>query len=1059
MKPYLQHHIQAYFIYLNYYSKMQGNPKLYLFAIALLFAVSQAFCQKTESSRTPDLKYYESLELMKHSQFEAARKGFSEYIESQNDNRSELTVNAIYYRAQSAMELFHKDSEYLMEHFVLNYPESMWYEDAVLDLGNYNFNRRDYDDALRWLNEIDERDLNVLQKQDVQFKKGFSAFELEKFEESKRAFYELKDQEGDYRGTANYYYGHIAYTEGNYQTAYESFQEAGKTEDFKAVVPYYITQIYHFQEKYDELIAYATPLIENEETIRKEEMAHLLGDAHFKKENYEDALPYLEMYMERTPNPDPEEAYQMAYAYYRSSEYAKSIDYFAKAAKSEKSALVQIATYQMADAYVQLDEKKFAQNAFKVASQMYDDTDITEDALFNYAKLAYELSYDPFHEAIKAFEKYLDTYPDSSRKDEAFEFLLNVHLATRNYSAALDAMDNMKTMNAATRGRYQECAYNYAVENMNKRKNDLAFQYFKESKKYPQNPKLVAQADYWMGDIHYKNGEFTKAVDAYESFLSNSAAYQTPYYNLANYNMGYCQFKAEDYEASLTSFRKFITGTNVDEKRKTDAHLRIGDLQLVRKNYDQAVESYQEALDLGETNADYALFQMAQARGYQEKHGAKIGYLNELFDRFPQTSLAAVGKYELGDSYFSENKLDQALGAFNSVVSDYPESPYRKKALLKRGLVQYRLGKYDDAIATYKSVVSDYGVDSESSEAIATLKSIYLDLGKVDEFTSWLNEVPDYEVSPSEMDSLSYQSAENAVASGDCDKAIPAFQNYLESYPNGLFAINANYYIADCAYRKNNFPLAIEGFEFVAEKRANQFSEPALLGAASIRYSQENYEKALGHYKQLKDVASFESNVLEAEIGIMRCAYELGNYEEALLAGDVVISASNTPGEIDLEAKLLKAEVLLVQEKLDEAETLFDELSQNKNSKEGAESQYRLAEIAFKQESLTVAEDRIFTVVQEFPSYDFWKIKAFLLLADVYRDRDDFFQSRATLESIVNNVSDSTFVNAAREKLSELDRLENEAIQKGDSTALGDTLDYEEDYKELMDEEFKAPKR
>lgn len=1033
---------------------MQGIPRFVLFAIALFFAVLQGYGQKTESSRTPDLKYYESLDLMENSQFEAARKGFSEYINVQNDKRSELTVNASYYRALSAMELFHKDAEYLMEHFVLNYPESMWYKDAVLNLGNYNFNRRDYDDALRWLNEIDERDLNVLEKQDVQFKKGFSAFELEKFEESKRAFYELKDVDGNYRATANYYYGHIAYTEGNYQTAYESFQEAGKSEDFSGVVPYYITQIYHFQEKYDELIDYATPLIEMEETIRKEEIAHLLGNAHFQKENYEAALPYLEMYMARTPNPKPEEAYQMAYAYYRSGAYSESLEYFAKAAKSEKTKLVQIATYQMADAYVQLDEKKFAQNAFKVASQMYDDTEITEDALFNYAKLAYELSYDPFHEAIKAFEKYLDTYPNSSRKDEAFEFLLNVHLSTRNYSAALDAMNNMKTMDAATRGRYQECAYNYAVENMNKRQYDKAFEYFRESKKYPQNPGLVAQADYWIGDLHYKGGDYSKAVNAYETFLSSPAAYQTDYYNLAHYNMGYCQFKDEDFSAALSSFRKFITGSNVDSRRKTDAHLRIGDLHLVSKNYDRAIESYQKALDMDKTNGDYALFQMAQASGYQENYPAKINYLNELFERFPETSLAAVGKYELGDSYFNENQLNKALSAFNSVVSDYAESPYRKKALLKRGLVEYRMGNYEDAIATYKSVVSDYGVDSESSEAIATLKNIYLDLGKIDEFSDWLTQVPDYEVSPSEMDSLSYQSAENAVASGDCDKAIPAFQNYLEAYPNGLFTTNANYYIADCAYRRNNFDLAIKGFEFVAEKRANQFSEPSLLGAASIRYSQEDYEKALNHYQKLKDVASFETNVLEAEIGIMRCAYELGNYDEALRAGEVVISASNTPEGIGVEAKLLKGRILFNQEKLGEAEDVFTELSKIKNSKEGAESQYRLAEIAFEQENLGLAEDRVFEVVKEFPSYDFWKIKAFLLLADVYREKEDFFQSRATLESIVNNVSDTTFVNTAREKLEELDRLENEKLENSDTSNRGDTLDYEEDYKELMDEEL-----
>ena len=1032
---------------------MQEIHKAVLLPIFILFfGLSHSYGQQTEAKRNPDLGYFNSMEWMSHNQFEAARKGFSDYLKYNTDENSELHVNASYYHAFCTMELFHKDAKFLMEDFVLKHPESNWKNPAILNLGNYNFNRRDYEDALYWLNRLDERDLTSIQKEEVVFKKGFSAFQLEKYDQAKAEFYKLKDKQGTYYGPTNYYYGHIAYTEGNYQTALESLDKAADDPNFSPVVPYYKAQIYHFQEKYDELIAYATPLLEIEEPVRVEEISHLVGDAHFQKEEYALALPFLEKYAKSQYNLSSADAYQLAYAYYRAGEFKKSIDPFATAAKAEDQKLAQIATYQMADAYVQLGEKKYAQNAFKVASQMDADREVTEDALFNYAKLAYELSYDPFHEAIQAFEIYLNKYPSSTRKDEAYEFLLKVHLATKNYSAAIESLNKMKSMSAVDRARYQECAYNLAIADVIAKRSTEAFANFKLSKKYPEDSKLVALADYWAGDLHYRDGAYQKAIKAYQAYLANSSAYQTKYYNTAHYNIGYCAFKDGDYTTSLQAFRKYVSGSNIDEKRKNDAYLRIGDLNLVQKQYGPAVESYQKSMNLNVANGDYALFQISEAYGYQDNYAKKIETLNKLFDEHPETSLAAVGKFQLGDAYFMQNNLDKALVSFNSVIKDYPQSPYRKKALLKRGLVQYRKGDFDGAIASYKLVVADYGVDSESSEAVATLKNIYLDLGKVDDYSAWLKEIPDYDISPSEIDSLSYQAAENLVADGDCDKAIPSFEKYLNQYPNGLFVLNANYYLSECAYRKNDFEKAISGFEYVASRPTSEFSEPAIQGAATIRFNRKEYQKALILYKQLSQVATFATNILEAEVGIMRCEYQLGAYDDAVASADKVIKDPNVSEDLLTEARLLKGRIYFTNGNYASAQPIFSQLAKKADSKEGAEAKFRLAQIAYEQKDLDEAEKQIFELAQGFASFDFWKVKGFILLADVYISRKDYFQARATLQSVIDNVKDEKFVSEAKAKMQVLNATEQKTIAAGDTLSGPESLDYEEDYQNLIEE-------
>ncbi len=1037
---------------------MLKNLKAFLLSFtALLFSFHTMLAQKTESMRAPDMGYYQSMEWMGSNQYEAARKGFSDYLIQNTDVNSELHVNASYYEAYCTMQLFNKDAEFLMEEFLLKHPESTWVQPAILELGNYNFNRRDYDDALYWFKKLNERELKPQQQDEVVFKKGFSAFQLDQYDDAQTSFYKLRDKQGPYYGPTNYYYGHIAYTKGNYQTALEALQKAADDPSFAPVVPYYKAQIYHFQKKYPELIEYAAPLLDTDEPVRQEEIAHLVGDAYFQQQEYTEALPYLEMYANHSYNISPEDAYQVGYTYYRSGNFQKAIDWLSKATKAEDPVLSQIATYQMADAYVQLDQKKYAQNAFKVASQIDGDREVTEDALFNYAKLAYELSYDPFHEAIQAFENYLKKYPDSDRKDEAYEFLLKVHLATKDYQAAIESLDKMKSMNMAQKALYQQCAYNLGVNEMSAKQEEKAMAHFNVSQKYPQDPKLVALADYWKGDINYRNGAYVNAIKSYQIYLSNPSAYQTSYYNTANYNIGYCAFKNDDYTQSLSAFRKYVTGTNVDPKRKNDAYLRIGDLNLVRKSYDQAIDSYQEALKIETDNGDYALFQIAQCYGYQEKYNQKIATLNRLFDNHPETTLAAVAKYELGDSYFMQNELDRAQNAFNSVINDYSQSPYRKKALLKLGLVQYRKGDYEGAIASYKTVVADYGVDSESNEAIATLKNIYLDLGKVDEYSAWLNKIPDYEVSPSEIDSLSYQAAENLVADGKCDKAIPSFEKYLREYPKGLFVLNANYYLSECAYRQNDFEKALKGFEYVATRPVSQFSEPALQGAANIRFDRKEYQKALDHYKKLAEVATFATNVLEAEVGQMRCSYKLGDYAAALKSADDVIKDPNGSEEVLTEARLMKGRIYFTQENYTDARPVFEQLVKKKNSKEGAEAKFRLAQMDYLANDLNKSETEIFELVQEFSNFNFWKIKGFILLSDVYLERKDYFQARTTLQSVIDNVKDQPLLDEARAKMAALGEAENQNIAKGDTIASPDTLDYEGDYKNLIDEN-KSPK-
>ena len=62
---------------------------------------------------------------------------------------------------------------------------------------------------------------------------------------------------------------------------------------FKAIIPYYITQILYQQHKYDDLIAYAPVCMDS--VTEKENLRNYWGDAYYKKTAYPEAIKYYKV--------------------------------------------------------------------------------------------------------------------------------------------------------------------------------------------------------------------------------------------------------------------------------------------------------------------------------------------------------------------------------------------------------------------------------------------------------------------------------------------------------------------------------------------------------------------------------------------------------------------------------------------------------------------------------------------------------------------------------------------------------------------------------------------
>lgn len=1013
----------------------------------ILLSISSVNAQITAIYNQPYADYLSAMDLFTKQKYGSAQHLFQKTIEAINEPTSEMSLNCEYYLAVCAIELFNPDAERLMLHFINEYPENAKVHFAYFQMGKYKYYKKEYADAKGWFEKVDLYDLEAEEKDEYHFKLGYSCFAENDTANAKKEFFEVKDKNTKFSNPANYYYSHIAYTEKNYETALKGFIKLKDDENFGPIVPYYITQIYYLQGKYKELLEYAPPLLEKPDTKRAGEISRLIGDAYYNLYNYKEALPYLEKYKKETEVPlTKEDWYELGYTYYKTDNCDKAIIAFENIINNQDS-LAQNAYYHLADCYMKTNQKHYARTAFQSAYKFGFDKTIQEDALLNYAKLSYELSFNPYNEAVEAFQKYIKDYPNSYRTEEANLYLMAIFMTTQNYKDAYTSVENIKNKDFKIKTAYQKITYFRGVELFNDKDYTGSISFFDKSLTCPIVENFTAQSLFWKAESFYRLENYDSAIVNYNQFiLKTIGAYSLPIYTQAHYNLGYAYFKKKDYLNANTAFRKYILYENKEPKNLiTDTYLRIADCFFINKDYNRAIENYDKVIKSGlKTDIDYALYQKACSWGALGNFDKKAEGLKELIDNYKKSTYIDDAKYELASTYEVLNAPDKALVYYNSIVSDYKTSSYVKKALLKIGLIQFNSDKDAEALITFKKVVADYPASAESKAALVSIENIYTQMNKADEFFAYMKGLSFVSVSNEKQDSITYNAAENKYMSGDCISSSTGFKNYIEKFPNGYFVVNASFYKAECDYKSGKLDDALKGYKLVLDNSKSRFTENALVKAASISFGQKNYKDAIKFYTQLEESAEYKNNILLARVGLMRSYYNNNDFDFAIKAAETLLLTEKVSPDNSNEAHYIIAKSALGLNNISLAQQEFEIVSKLTKSEIGIESKYNLALIQFQNGNYKETEKMIFALINEGSSYDYWMTKSYILLADNYVKINNVFQAKLTLQSIIDNSENPELVDVAKQKLQAINDAQPKIEQKEDKKEIEINFDNQE---------------
>ena len=954
--------------------------------------------------------------------------------EAESDLPSDHTrrIEADYHQALCALYLYHKDAGEQIATFAAAHPDHPLSKQAQWDQANYLYQEKDWADAIDVFDKVAERRLGAKQLEELKFKRGHALFEEERFDEAKTDLYAVQGGDGAFADAAKYYFSHIAYVQGKPAVALQGFRDLAEKEEFEDIVPIYIAQLLHETERFDELIEYAPMLMSEDSPLNiseQDEVARLLGDAYYRKQQYTEARPLLEQAWKATRGPQRTRpfAYQMGFVRHQGGDEREALNAFALVTR-EEDALAQNALYHMADCYVKLAEKDKARTAFRKASEMSFDMDIREDALFNHAKLAFELSYNPFDDAITAFERYIEEFPDSKRSDEAYGFLLEVYLTSKDYERALTALARIKDKNIEVRRAWQLVSYNRGVELFLADDFAAADGHFAEVRTYPIDPVLTAESHFWQGELNYRLKRFPTASAHYGSFIEFPGAYQSPYYAQAEYARGYALFKRKKYVDALAAFRSFLKmDDGSDARRSLDAQLRKADCFFANKAFVQASEAYTGVLS--KEASDYAQYQLALCRSFLDDREGAIGSFNALIARHPESSLVPEARYEAARRLIEAGKLREAKDHLETLLSDHPNSPKTKYALVDLCLIGVKEGQDDEVLALWDRIRNEYGSDPIAGDAYNVVEPLLIDRGLLDDLPSGVG------LNGDEIEERLYSAARSLALERNCDKAVMRLGEYIRSYDNGAFLTEAHFFLGNCAYDLGREAEARDAFEYVLAQPTSDYTEPAALGAATMAWNASDLSTARKHYATLEAVSVQTENILEARIGLMRCHYLLAEPEPAKAYADQVLADERTPEDIRRTALFWRGKILFDRAEWVDAYTDLSKVASFGGAR-GAEAKYLMCEVAYRREKFEAAEQEIFELVDAFTAYDKWKIQSFVLLVKVYIGLGDLFQARATAESIIANVDQPEIIGEAEDLLTLITQLEAENLTPSDTIRL-----------------------
>ena len=894
-----------------------------------------------------------------------------------------------------ALKMRTDDYGELMTEYDRRYPSTVLTGRIRFENARILFDEGRFGEASLEFSKVPSSSLTDAEMPEYIFKSGYSAFSVGRNAEAQQ-FFTILDalDHSEFSAPGHYVSGVIYYNDSRFAEAETQFFEAAPDPRFTDLANFYIVDCEFNRKNYEYVVDQGVSIYADAPAERRDRLARIISESYLVLGDVDSAREYYEQISDNG-SMNRKDWFYAGTVLYSAHDWQGAIENYTRMTDRSDS-LGQIANYHLGNAYIRTRNQVAAMEAFREAAAVGYDPRMTEDAAFNYAKLAFDLNKD-----TSGFADYLKRYSTRARGEQIYGYMALAALTDGDYAAAIAAYDNIDELGPDMQNNYTKANFLRGRQLFESGSYRDAQPYFRATAYYlPKTDRLNQYARYWLAESYYRGGNYAEAASTYTELHNGSALYNRPEGRILPYNIGYCWFKLQDYETAARWFDTYIESG--DPLHREDAMNRRADCDFGRHDYKAAAESYSKVLDEFYRPDDiYPYYQQAISYGLAGDQKRKMTTLMQVGGASPDSWLYSEALYELGRTQLDLKMNEEAVGSFTRLRTTTKDSVYVAKALSGLGLVYRNMSQHDKALQSYDELVHLMPGSEYAEEAMLAIESIYQSRREPDKFVEYLERNALASTSDKDREKIYFNTAEQLYLAGSYGEAVNSALKYLDNFPGGEDAAQVQFYLAESYRALGQKEKACDWYSKAMDATSSlSFVEMSRLRYAQLSYELERYQDAYKGYSTLLAVTKIAENRTSAQIGMMRSAYRCKDYESSVSACDLVAADPAAGADVKREADYVKAKSCLALSRRDEAMAMFRELSSDPSTAEGAEASYMLIQNSFDTGDFDAVESGVYEFSQVAGSQSYWLAKAYLVLGDSFAERGNYTQAKATWESV-----------------------------------------------------------
>jgi len=529
-----------------------------------------------------------------------------------------------------------------------------------------------------------------------------------------------------------------------------------------------------------------------------------LSIAYYYTNNFSSAISVLQNLFDRTENFERDKIhFYLGESYFAKGKFDKARDHFKKIAPTA-GVLGKQALYGLGYSYYNLRDYPNASYYFK--------------------------------EYLKLFKKSKDELEVLLRLADCYFGMKDFKQASANYSTAFR---KFKPRNIEAREHFQFGQALYKNDNP-----DKAVRIFRDLQIYFPHSKYADDAQYLIGWIFFKQGDYNQAISEY--FLIPNKYSNSNLIPLVYYSIGDCYFNLSNYEEAIT-FYNTVINEYPKSKYVFDALNGITYSYLVKNQPENAAAVINNFVALNPTSE----------------------YSDDIL-------------YKKGELFYNVGDFEMARVGYKEFIATYPNSKFVPDAYYWIGKASLNLGHIEDALYNFNIVKEQYIISNVGISAVLEIGKIYDDRKEYEKELAVYNYAIEKLKDNKGIEEVIYNKAKTLISLKRLADAYNELNNLTVYYDGIVFADKAKIELGLLELARDNYDNAKELFKLVGEKRKDDIGAQAQYYYGMALLDEGNIKDAVLAFVRVRSVFSrYDEWYTKALLKLGECYVKLGDKRTA----------------------------------------------------------------------------------------------------------------------------------------------------------------------------------